>query len=100
LPLAQAERHVNDVLNVFTAPGLTATPVNTSRNTRRCVRAITLNSLLKLICCRPVRGRLRAKRSSDEARCDLLMVEVFRHKAPPDGWPMAPLNGYNRSHEV
>ena len=44
-------------------------------------------------------GDCSAEHSSDVAVCHPLLVEVFRPKAPPQGWASPARNGYSRKHE-
>ena len=103
LPLAQAEAHVHDVLNVFMCTGF-------DRQTRRYfmkaspVRpgdALTLFAEIDLLGALSAcpGGDCSATHSSDSAACYPLLVEVL---TPPDGalagWSSPAVNAYDRSH--
>ncbi|WP_068114155.1 urea carboxylase-associated family protein [Tropicimonas marinistellae] len=102
LPLAAAEAHVHDVLNVFMCTGFTrdtgqyfmkASPVRPGDY----IEFIAEIPLLGALSACPG-GDCSAEHSSDTAACYPLMVEVF---APPAGappWPEPQLNGYDGSH--
>ncbi len=103
LPLAEAESHVHDVLNVFMCTGFTrdthqyfmkASPV-------RPGDFIELFAEIDLLCALSAcpGGDCSAGHSDDDAACHPLKVEVHR----PDngalaGWRPPPVNGYSRSH--
>jgi uncharacterized protein YcgI (DUF1989 family) len=102
LPLAEAERHVHDVLNVFMCTGFTrdtgqyfmkASPVRPGD----FIEFFAESDLLGALSACPG-GDCSAKHSSDEAKCFPLLVEVFRPKAVPVGWVRPGANGYDRSH--
>ena len=103
MPLAEAEHHVHDVLNVFMCTGFTrdtgqyfmkASPVRPGD----CLEFFAEIDLLGALSACPG-GDCSAEHSSDTAACHPLLVEVF---APRDGalagWTMPPVNGYDRSH--
>ncbi len=102
LPLAEAERHVHDVLNVFMCTGFTrdtgqyfmkASPVRPGD----FIEFFAESDLLGALSACPG-GDCSAKHSSDEAKCYPLLVEVFRPKAAPEGWVAPDANAYDRSH--
>lgn len=103
LPLAQAELHIHDVLNVFMCTGFTrdtgqyfmkASPVRPGDH----IDMLAEIDLLGALSACPG-GDCGAEHSSDTAPCHPLRVEVF---APPpgalDGWSGPPRNGYDGSH--
>ena len=102
LPLAQAEAHVHDVLNVFMCTGFTrdtgqyfmkASPVRPGDH----LEFFAEIDLIGALSCCPG-GDCSATHSSDAAACFPLLVETFAPQAPPEGWaPPAP-NGYGRGH--
>ncbi|SIS49446.1 urea carboxylase-associated family protein [Phaeovulum vinaykumarii] len=102
LPLAEAEPHVHDVLNVFMCTGFTrdtgqyfmkASPVRPGDYLEFMAEIDLLGALSAC-----PGGDCGAEHSSDAARCHPLVVEILRPEAPPAGWaPPAP-NGYDRSH--
>ena len=102
LPLAEAERHVHDVLNVFMCTGFTrdtgqyfmkASPVRPGDY----IEFFAETDLLGGLSACPG-GDCSAEHSSDSSACHPLLVEVFRPVAPPAGWLPAAVNGYDRSH--
>lgn len=102
LPLAEAERHVHDVLNVFMCTGFTrdtgqyfmkASPVRPGDYLEFFANIDLIGGLSAC-----PGGDCSSEHSSDQAACHPLLVEVFRPKAPPEGWPGAVANGYDRSH--
>lgn len=102
LPLAVAETHVHDVLNVFMCTGFTrdtgqyfmkASPVRPGD----FIEFFAEIDLLGALSACPG-GDCSSEHSSDQALCYPLLVEVFRPKVAPLGWTGAPLNGYDRSH--
>jgi len=101
LPLAQAETHVHDVLNVFMCTGFTrdtgqyfmkASPVRPGDY----IAFFAEIDLLAVLSACPG-GDCSAQHSSDAAACYPLGMEVFR---PSDltGWVPPLANGYDRSH--
>jgi hypothetical protein len=102
LPLAEAEAHVHDVLNVFMCTGFTrdtqqyfmkASPVRPGDH----LELFAETDLLGALSACPG-GDCGAEHSSDAAACHPLLVEVYRPKAPPAGWSEPRRNGYDRSH--
>ena len=101
VPLAEAELHVHDVLNVFMCTGFTldtgqyfmkASPV---RPGDYLTFFAEIDLLGALSACPG--GDCSTTHSSDAAACYPLLVEVFEGQVPV-GWEPAPLNGYDRSH--
>ncbi len=102
LPLAEAERHVHDVLNVFMCTGFTrdtgqyfmkASPVRPGDH----LEFFAEIDLLGCLSACPG-GDCSSEHSSDAAACHPLLVEIYRPERLPEGWqPPAP-NGYDRSH--
>ncbi|AMY67465.1 urea carboxylase-associated family protein [Frigidibacter mobilis] len=103
LPLAEAERHVHDVLNVFMCTGFTrdtgqyfmkASPVRPGDY----LEFIAETDLLGALSACPG-GDCSAEHSSDAAACYPLRIEVLR-PAPGalDGWHPAAASRYDRSH--
>ncbi|WP_343080937.1 urea carboxylase-associated family protein [Ostreiculturibacter nitratireducens] len=103
LPLAEAEPHVHDVLNVFMCTGFTrdtgqyfmkASPVRPGDY----IEFLAEIDLLGALSACPG-GDCSAEHSSDVARCHPLRVEVLK---PADGaltgWRPPARNGYDRSH--
>lgn len=103
VPLAEAEPHVHDVLNVFMCTGFTrdtgqyfmkASPV---RPGDALVMLAEIDLLGALSACPG--GDCGAEHTSDSAPCFPLQVEVLRPApAALDGWESPPPNGYDRSH--
>jgi uncharacterized protein YcgI (DUF1989 family) len=102
LPLAEAERHVHDVLNVFMCTGFTrdtgqyfmkASPVRPGD----FLEFFAEISLLGCLSACPG-GDCSAIHSSDAASCFPLVVEVYRPTRQPDGWKPPEPSGYDRSH--
>jgi uncharacterized protein len=102
LSLSQAETHVHDVLNVFMCTGFTrdtgqyfmkASPVRPGD----FIEFFAEIDLLAALSACPG-GDCSAEHSSDTARCHPLLVQVFAHKAAPEGWSSPARNGYDRSH--
>lgn len=103
LPLAEAERHIHDVLNVFMCTGFTrdtgqyfmkASPVRQGDYLEFFAEVDLLGALSAC-----PGGDCGTVHSSDTARCAPLLVEVFA----PDikalrGWTSPPRNGYDQSH--
>lgn len=103
LPLAEAERHVHDVLNVFMCTGFTrdtgqyfmkASPVRPGDY----LEFIAEIDLLGALSACPG-GDCSAEHSSDAAACHPLRIEVLR-PAPGalEGWSPATASRYDRSH--
>ena len=103
IPVAEAEPHVHDVLNVFMCTGFTrdtgqyfmkASPVRPGDY----VEFFAEIDLLGALSACPG-GDCSAEHSSDAAACFPLKVEVF---TPADGalgdWQPPQINGYDRSH--
>ncbi|MDP3341954.1 DUF1989 domain-containing protein [Frigidibacter sp.] len=105
LPLAEAERHVHDVLNVFMCTGFTrdtgqyfmkASPVRPGDY----LEFIAEIDLLGALSACPG-GDCSAEHSSDTAACYPLRVEVLRPgPGALDGWSPAAASRYDRSHGV
>jgi uncharacterized protein len=102
LALAEAERHVHDVLNVFMCTGFTrdtgqyfmkASPVRPGD----FIEFFAEIDLLGALSACPG-GDCSTVHSSDQAACFPLLVEVFRPLATPPGWEAPPVNAYDRSH--
>jgi uncharacterized protein YcgI (DUF1989 family) len=98
LPLAQAEGHVHDVLNVFMCTGFTrdtgqyfmkASPVRPGDHLEFFAE---IDLLAALSACPG--GDCSAEHSSDTAACFPLLVETLAPAAPPRGWAPPPRNGY------
>ena len=103
LPLAEAERHVHDVLNVFMCTGflretgqyfMKASPVRPGDHLEFLAEIDLLGALSAC-----PGGDCSAEHSSDAAACFPLLVEVF-DPAPGalKGWARPAPNGYNRTH--
>ena len=103
LPLAEAEAHVHDVLNVFMCTGFTrdtgqyfmkASPVRPGDH----IEFFAEIDLLGALSACPG-GDCSSEHTSDTAACFPLLVEIFA-PAPGalEGWAPPPLNGYDRSH--
>ncbi|MEI4261254.1 urea carboxylase-associated family protein [Roseovarius sp. D0-M9] len=103
LPLAEAERHVHDVLNVFMCTGFTrgtgqyfmkASPVRPGDYLEFFAEIDLLGALSAC-----PGGDCSAQHSSDTAVCHPLLVEVFA-PAPDalEGWRAAQPNGYDGTH--
>ncbi len=103
LPLAGAEPHVHDVLNVFMCTGFTrdthqyfmkASPVRPGDFIEFFAE---IDLLAGLSACPG--GDCGATHSSDQAQCHPLLVEIYR---PGDdaiaGWTPPPANGYGGGH--
>jgi len=102
LPLAEAERHVHDVLNVFMCTGFTrdtgqyfmkASPV-------RPGDYLEFFAEIDLLGCMSAcpGGDCSAQHSTDTAACYPMVVEIYKPKRLPEGWQSPPRNGYDRSH--
>ena len=105
LPLAEAEMHVHDVMNVFMCTGYTrdtqqyfmkASPVRPGD----FIEFFAEIDLFAALSACPG-GDCGAGHSDDVAPCYPLKVEIFETEAGTlDGWAPAPRNGYSRSHGV
>ncbi len=103
LSLAEAERHVHDVLNVFMCTGFTretgqyfmkASPVRPGDHLEFFAEIDLLGALSAC-----PGGDCSAEHSSDAAACHPLRIEVFAPEAGAlEGWAPPPVNGYDRSH--
>jgi len=102
LPLAEAEKHVHDVLNVFMCTGFTrdtgqyfmkSSPVRPGDYLEFFAEIDLLGGLSAC-----PGGDCSAEHSSDTARCHPLLVEVFKPAQAPQGWVTPAKNGYDRSH--
>ncbi|MFV0384020.1 urea carboxylase-associated family protein [Paracoccus sp. (in: a-proteobacteria)] len=102
MPLAQAETHVHDVLNVFMCTGFTrdtgqyfmkASPVRPGDY----LEFFAETDLLGALSACPG-GDCGGEHSSDLSPCHPLLVQVFRPANAPAGWAPPPVNGYDRSH--
>lgn len=101
IPVAEAEIHVHDVLNVFMCTGFTrdtgqyfmkASPVRPGDYISFFAEAPLLGALSAC-----PGGDCSASHSSDEALCAPLLVEVFEG-APPKGWRPSETSPYSRTH--
>ena len=101
LPLAEAEMHVHDVLNVFMCTGFTrdtgqyfmkASPVRPGDH----ITFFAEIDLLGALSACPG-GDCGSEHSSNTAPCHPMLVEVFEG-TPPANWSPPPLNPYDRSH--
>lgn len=103
LPLAEAEAHVHDVLNVFMCTGFTrdtgqyfmkASPVRPGDY----LELFAEIDLLAVLSACPG-GDCSTTHSSDTAACHPLLMEVWRPDAGAlDGWVPPDKNAYDRSH--
>lgn len=103
LPLAEAEPHVHDVLNVFMCTGFTrdtgqyfmkASPVRPGDYLEFFAEIDLLGGLSAC-----PGGDCSAEHSSDTAACYPLLVEVFESPGPAlAGWQPPARNGYDGSH--
>ena len=102
LALDQAELHVHDVLNVFMCTGFTrdtgqyfmkASPVRPGD----FIEFFAQIDLIGALSACPG-GDCSTVHSSDQAACHPLLVEVYRPRSLPEGWGVAGVNGYDRSH--
>jgi len=103
LALAEAERHVHDVLNVFMCTGFTrdtgqyfmkASPVRPGDYLEFFAEIDILGALSAC-----PGGDCSSEHSSDSAACYPMLVEVFAPE--PDAlasWHSPPVNGYDQSH--
>lgn len=101
-PLAEAERYIHDVLNLFMCTGFTrdtgqyfmkASPVRPGDY----LEFFAEIDLLGCLSACPG-GDCSAEHSSDAAACFPLVVEVYKPQHLPEGWTPPPVNGYDRSH--
>jgi uncharacterized protein len=101
LPLAEAEMHVHDVLNVFMCTGFTrdtgqyfmkTSPVRPGDH----ITFFAEVDLLAALSACPG-GDCGSEHSSDTAPCHPLLVQVFSG-TPPSGWSPAKVSSYDRSH--
>ena len=99
--LAEAERHVHDVLNVFMCTGFTrdtgqyfmkASPVRPGDY----ITFFAEIQLLGALSACPG-GDCSTTHSSDEARCAPLLVEIFEGETP-GGWQAPEISPYSRTH--
>lgn len=102
LPLAEAEGHIHDVLNVFMCTGflrgtgqyfMKGSPVRPGDYLEFFAE---LDLLGALSACPG--GDCGGEHSSDVAACHPLRVEIFRPAARPDGWQLPAPRSYDRSH--
>jgi uncharacterized protein len=103
LPLAEAETHVHDVLNVFMCTGFTADAgqyfmkASPARAGDYLELFAEIDLLGALSACPG--GDCSVEHSSDAATCHSLRVEVLRPTAgAPAGWTAPTRNAYDRSH--
>lgn len=103
LPVAEAERHIHDVLNVFMCTGFTrdtgqyfmkASPVRPGDHLDLLAEIDLLGGLSAC-----PGGDCGSLHSSDLVQCFPLLVEVFDCALTP-GYQPAPANRYDRSHGV
>jgi uncharacterized protein YcgI (DUF1989 family) len=103
LTLAEAERHVHDVLNVFMCTGFTrdtgqyfmkASPVRPGDHLDLLAEIDLLGALSAC-----PGGDCGSEHSSDSAPCYPLLVEIFQSDMTAH-WMPAKVNGYDRSHGV
>lgn len=102
LPLAAAEPHVHDVLNVFMCTGfardtgqyfMKASPVRPGD----FIEFFAEIDLIGALSACPG-GDCSSEHSSDVARCHPLRIEIFRPPAPPQGWTSPARNAYPGTH--
>ncbi len=102
LPMAEAETHVHDVLNIFMCTGFTrdtgqyfmkASPVRPGDYLEFFAEMDLLGALSAC-----PGGDCSAEHSSDAAACHPLLVEIFSPENPMDHWLQPASNGYDRSH--
>jgi len=102
LPVAEAELHVHDVLNVFMCTGFTrdthqyfmkASPV-------RPGDFLEFFAEIDLLCALSAcpGGDCGAGHSDDAAPCHPLKVEIFRSGSPPPSWDQPGPSAYSRDH--
>jgi uncharacterized protein len=101
-PLNDVEPAVHDVLNVFMCTGFTrdtgqyfmkASPVRPGDFLEFFAEIDLLGALSAC-----PGGDCSSEHSSDAAVCHPLLVEIYKPKAPPKGWPSPPRNGYPGTH--
>jgi hypothetical protein len=99
MPLAEAESHVHDVLNVFMATGFTrdtgqyfmkASPVRPGD----FIEFFAEIDLLGALSACPG-GDCSSEHSSDAAKCHPLLVETFAPASPPAGWSPPRPSGFH-----
>ena len=105
MPLAEAEAHVHDVVNVFMCTGLTrdsnqffmkASPVRPGD----FIELFAEIDLLAALSTCPG-GDCGSGHSSDSAQCHPLRVEIYRPREESlANWRPAPINGYSGGHGV
>lgn len=104
LPLAEAERHVHDVLNVFMCTGFTrdtgqyfmkASPVRPGDHLELLAEIDLLGALSTC-----PGGDCSAEHSSDTAACYPLIVEIFSPQPNAAPWPSPQISGYDRTHGI
>ncbi|WP_147107956.1 DUF1989 domain-containing protein [Tateyamaria sp. syn59] len=103
LPLAEAEPHIHDVMNVFMCTGFTrdtgqyfmkASPVRPGDH----IDFLAEIDLLGALSACPG-GDCGSEHSSDVAPCHPLKIEVFAPTTGAlDAWQSPPANGYDRTH--
>lgn len=103
MPLAEAEMHVHDVLNVFMCTGFTrdtgqyfmkASPVRPGDYLEFFAEIDLIGALSAC-----PGGDCSSEHSSDTAACYPMLVEVFEPATGAlQGWESPPRNGYDRSH--
>jgi len=103
LPLAEAEAHVHDVMNLFMCTGFTrdtgqyfmkASPVREG-DYLELFAEIDLVAVLSAC----PGGDCASEHTSDTAKCHPLRMEVFAPVAGAlDGWVPPPVNAYDRTH--
>ena len=102
LPLAEAEAHIHDVLNVFMCTGfgrdtgqyfMKASPVRPGDY----IEFFAEIDLLGAISACPG-GDCSTTHSSDTAHCYPLLVEIFAPPSPPENWSPPAANAYDGSH--
>ena len=105
MPLAEAEEHVHDVVNVFMCTGFTRDTnqyfmkASPSRAGDFIELFAEIDLLVGLSACPG--GDCSAGHSSDAAKCHPLRVEVYRAAAEHlAGWQPAARNGYGGGHGV
>jgi uncharacterized protein YcgI (DUF1989 family) len=102
LPLADAEPHVHDVLNVFMCTGFTrdtgqyfmkASPVRPGDFLEFFAEIDLIGALSAC-----PGGDCGSAHSSDAAACYPLRVDIYRPLSPPSGWQSPQRNGYAGGH--
>ena len=101
LPLADAEPHVHDVLNVFMCTGFDASgryrmKASPARRGDFLELFAEIDLLAALSACPG--GDCAAGHSSDAAACHPITVEILAPAAPPAGWREPPRNPYPGTH--